>query len=406
MLRRGSQGLPVAGSKVHSPPSGKTRSANEPEAHPMRQFIITLRERFVALGGGLRLSTRGATGRMTPAQARRIVVPKGEPMTLDWVTDLSPAAARILARHDGQLRLPALRELSVETARCLARHRGHLSLDGCSTLEPAVAEALARHGLESMRASAAECLAAGESDERFSERDEADLNSAERMADIAARLDHVKGIEELTLSLAGLRKLAPRVARALGSHKGTLVLDGLRELDGEAAAGLKYHFGSLDLNGLRTLSPAAARALAHAGGKWPACLPRMMAIRLRLNGLMSLSAEAARELAAYQGTLWLGRLRELTPSVAAALGEFRPLDPLDRLVLSGLRSLSPEAARNLASFEATLCLDGLTSISPELAEALVEVKGRIHLYGVRSISSEAAAILFSRLDVHLCPGWR
>jgi hypothetical protein len=66
---------------------------------------------------------------------------------------------------------------------------------------------------------------------------------------------------------------------------------------------------------------------------------------------------------------------------------------------------SPEAARNLASFEATLCLDGLTSISPELAEALVEVKGRIHLFGVRSISSEAAAILFSRLDVHLCPGW-
>jgi hypothetical protein len=121
---------------------------------------------------------------------------------------------------------------------------------------------------------------------------------------------------------------------------------------------------------------------------------------------MSLSAEAARELAAYQGTLWLGGLRELTPSVAAALDEFRPLDPLDRLVLSGLRSLSPEAVRNLASFEATLCLDGLTSISPELAEALVEVKSRIHLYGVRSISSEAAAILFSRLDVHLSPGWR
>jgi hypothetical protein len=131
----------------------------------------------------------------------------------------------------------------------------------------------------------------------------------------------------------------------------------------------------------------------------------MMVIRLRLNGLRSLPVETARELAAYQGTLWLGGLRELTPSVAAALGEFRPLDRLDRLCLYGLRSLSPEAARNLAPFEATLRLDGLTSISTELAEALVEVKGRIHLPGVRSISSDAAAILLSRLDVHLFPGW-
>jgi hypothetical protein len=131
----------------------------------------------------------------------------------------------------------------------------------------------------------------------------------------------------------------------------------------------------------------------------------MMVIRLRLNGLRSLPVETARELAAYQGTLWLGGLRELTPSVAAALGEFRPLDRLDRLCLYGLRSLSPEAVRNLAPFEATLRLDGLTSISTELAEALVEVKGRIHLPGVRSISSDAAAILLSRLDVHLFPGW-
>ena len=383
-----------------------TSVAREPEARPMRQIIIRLRESFGALGGGLHLSTRGAAGRMTPSQARRIVGPKGDPITLDWVTNLPPAAARILARHDGQLRLPALRELSVETARCLARHRGHLYLDGCRTLAPAVAEALAVHGLESMRASAAECLAARASDEGFPERDEADLNSDELMADIAARVDHFKGIEEHTLSLAGLRKLTPRVARALGSHKGTLVLDGLRELGDEAAQGLKHHFGSLDLNGLRTLSPFAARALAHGGGKWPACLGQMIAIRLRLNGLRRLSVEAARELAAYQGTLWLGGLRELKTSVAAALGEFRPLDRLDRLCLNGLRSLSPEAARNLAPFEATLCLDGLTSISPELAEALAEVKGRIHLYGVRSISSEAAAILFSRLDVYLFPGWR
>lgn len=371
----------------------------------MCQIIIRLRERFGALGGGFGLSGPGVTGRMTPSQARRIVVPKGDPITLDWVTELPPAAARMLTRHDGQLRLPALRELSLETARCLARHRGHLYLDGCRTLEPAVAEALAIHGLESMRASAAECLAARASDEGFPEWDNADLNSADCMADIVARIDQFKGIQALTLSLAGLRKLTPGVARALGTHKGTLVLDGLRELDDEGAAGLKHHFGSLDLNGLRTLSPFAARALAHAGGKWPACLAQMIVIRLRLNGLRRLSEEAARELAAYEGTLWLGGLRELTPAVAAALGEFRPLDRLDRLCLHGLRSLSPEAARNLAPFEATLCLDGLTSISPELAEALVEVKGRIHLPGVRSLSSDAAAILFSRLDVYLFPGW-
>ena len=78
-----------------------TSVAHEPEVHPMRQLIIKLRERFGALGSGLLLSKRGAAGRMTPSQARRIVVPKGDPITLDWVTDLPPAAARWWSQPQG-----------------------------------------------------------------------------------------------------------------------------------------------------------------------------------------------------------------------------------------------------------------------------------------------------------------
>lgn len=367
----------------------------------MTDFLFWLRNEVTNMRIAFSIWRASFTGGLTPRQAQRILMAKRGPLELEGIDRLLPEAAAILARHDDDLLFPSLPELSVEAAQCLARHRHRLYLDGCRSLNPAAAEALAIHGLETIRKSAEKSLAERASwDEIPSRYDPSDVDEALDLFTEALR--EAIFIEVQSLSLAGLRKLAPPVAQALGRHKGTLILDGVRELDDAAAEELKHHFGSLDLNGLRSLSPRAARALAYGGGPWPDCL--MLHIRLRLNGLKTISPEAAEELAGYQGTLWLNGLRELTPAVAEALARFSPCNELERLNLYGVRRLSPAAARKLAPFEATLCLGGLTTMSADLAEALVEVKGRLYLPRLRSLSPEAAEILLSRLDVVLSPG--
>jgi hypothetical protein len=338
----------------------------------------------------------GVTGSLTPAQARRIVTGLRGPLVLEGVTELSPEAAGVLALHDSDLSLPSLREVSPEVARRLAGHKQTLSLDGCRSLSPEAAAALAIHGLEGIRKSTQESLAAQAA---WSAVPRA-YDPADRDADPTEQaLWESRFIRPQTLSLAGLRDLTLPVAEALGQHKGDLILDGVRTISDSAAEALGNHFGTLELNSLRSLSPRAARALATGGGVWPACLK--MGIRLRLNGLRTLSPEAATELAAYQGTLWLSGLRNLSPELAAALAQFRPRCRLEWLNLYGVKRLSPEAARNLASFNATLCLGGLTSVSTDLAAALVDIRGRLHLPRVRRVSSDVAEILMSRLDVYL-----
>ena len=69
-------------------------AAHEPEAHPMRQFIIRLRERFGAFGGGLHLPRRGAAGpsrktgwSSTIRRRMREALPMPLTMTADSRTD-------------------------------------------------------------------------------------------------------------------------------------------------------------------------------------------------------------------------------------------------------------------------------------------------------------------------------
>lgn len=367
----------------------------------MRDVFDGLWTRLGDVGVDFAIWRAGLAGSLTPALARQIVTAKRGPLVLEGVSELSPEAAALLALHDDDLLLPSLTEISEKTAKCLARHRRRLYLDGCRSLSEAGAEALAVHGLETLRKSWEESLEAWRALEEIPSRGDEGWRPEHDVELSDAILLGPGYLEVQTLSLSGLRTLPASVAQALGQHKGTLILDRVRELDDAAAEGLKHHFGSLDLNGLRSLSPAAARALAHGGGTWPSHMP--MHISLRLNGLRSLSSEAAEELAGYRGNLWLGGLRELTPDVAAALSRFDPLDRFDRLNLYGIRRLSPEAARNLAPFGATLCLGSLTTVSVELAEALVEVKGRLYLPRLRSLSPEAAEILLSKLDVELLP---
>jgi len=63
-------------------------------------------------------------------------------------------------------------------------------------------------------------------------------------------------------------------------------------------------------------------------------------------------------------------------------------DRSGRLLLNGLITLSPEAAKELTRFDGWLSLNGLTSLSKETAEALGHHKGPLHLNGLTKVSAE------------------
>lgn len=169
-------------------------------------------------------------GLRTLKRANRIVWSTRGPLVLEGVERISLGAAAVLARHDDDLHLPALRELNPELARILAQHRHRLYLDGCRSLDALAATAIAKHGLETIRRSWEDSLRAlmameegpSPGDPGWEPENELDLADA-----FLCGPGH---LEQLTLSLSGLKKLSPTAARGLGKHRGTLILDGLIEL--------------------------------------------------------------------------------------------------------------------------------------------------------------------------------
>ncbi len=80
------------------------------------------------------------------------------------------------------------------------------------------------------------------------------------------------------------------------------------------------------------------------------------------------------------------QLQQLTVEQAQRLAR----DKSGRLLLNGLKSLSPEAATELARHEGWLSLDGLTTISDEAAAALGQQKRALHLNSLTEISGATA----------------
>ncbi len=114
--------------------------------------------------------------------------------------------------------------------------------------------------------------------------------------------------------------------------------------------------------------------------------------RLLLNGLTTLSPDAAKELAKHEGWLSLNGLTSLSNEAAEALGQHK-----GHLHLDGLTKLSDEPAKSLARHNGELSLKGLTSLSNEAASALAKhTGGRLYLNGVTTLSTEAAKALAQR----------
>ncbi len=114
--------------------------------------------------------------------------------------------------------------------------------------------------------------------------------------------------------------------------------------------------------------------------------------RLLLDGLKSLSPEVAEELAQHEGWLSLNGLTGISDEVAAALGQHKRA-----LHLDGLTKISAATAEALASHRSELSLNGLTAISDEAAKALARhTGGRLFLKGLTTLSPAAARALSQR----------
>jgi hypothetical protein len=96
----------------------------------------------------------------------------------------------------------------------------------------------------------------------------------------------------------------------------------------------------------------------------------------------------------------LSAVRHLPPEVAKEVGAVRGRGSI---CLSGLTTLEPAAARELAKCEGTLILDGLTALTPELARELGACKGGVMLRGlpelpldvVEACADRSAALILS-----------
>jgi hypothetical protein len=291
---------------------------------------------------------------LTVEQARELMAKKlqstggldGGFGSLDALTTLDPEVAEVLVEFPGAISVNGLTELSPATAAVLARHKpvgqfGHadLRLNGLKTIAPEAAEALAAHQGMVLLYSLEKLDSLPLAKKLAAQWGELRLGITELSPEIAAELARNAGVAEDKTRPGVVHRRADRAASVLR-------LDNLRSLSPETAEALSKHSGVLVLNGLESLDPAVATSLAKRTGT------------LVLNGLPSLSTEAAAAIAEFPGELVLKAITELPPGAAAALAKHK-----GRLHLTGLTAISPETSAALKS-HANVLLPRSLAVSP------------------------------------------
>lgn len=253
---------------------------------------------------------------LTVELAERLTGTK-EAVTFGKVTSLEPEVAAVLARHPGNLSLPAINQLTPEVAKALVSDSKNiwLGLDGLKEITPEVASELAaskcamRLGMETMTPEVAEILAT-------------------RPGSLAL----------------GLKSISPDVAEKLAMYKAWIQLGSLTTIDAESAAQLAKHKDWLSLNGLESLTPEVAKALGSFDGG-----------TLDLNGLKTLDLEIAKELA----------------NAKCSLG----------LYLNGLTEISPEVINVLANGNSGLSFQGLEFDDASVEQAFLAAEKKLEAAG-------------------------
>ena len=362
------------------------------------------------------------------AAAKLLALHWKEGLNLDGLRKISPQVAAILAQSQGvSLRLKSLTTMDDSVAAALAAYKGELYLDGLTELSDAAASAFSDFRgtcfsvwqMSKLSQEAASSLAAIPGELKMSGWPMSTLSP--ETASALARANRNVWLKNLTA-------LDDQAASALSALHGNLEMDKLESLSECACAALSKHKGTLSLNGVKSLSDAGAAALAPHEG--PIFLLSLVDIsesgRNALKNALGVGKDVvlSGEALAVMGDVWtlyskrfteiedevleeissqifsdppgldLSGLRTISPDLASTLAAIDgSVHQENRVLLRGLKALSPEAAANLAGCQATLDLSGLEKLPDDVAEALSNHRGCLYLDGLTELTESAAGFL-------------
>lgn len=155
-------------------------------------------------------------------------------------------------------------------------------------------------------------------------------------------------------------------------------------LSPDRAKDLSRQHTTLTLAALETLSPEVAAGLSE-----PRSDDRHRGAEIILSAVRHIDSDAARELARYVGSVSLPAIESISADAAAALVNHSGVV----LRLDGLQHVSPEVASVLVKAQRTWLYLGINSLTPEIAEILADCNSHLSFTGIDSLPVESARAL-------------
>jgi hypothetical protein len=336
---------------------------------------------------------------VSPAVAEALATPDEDTfLTLPALANLDEETARMLAQRYGCLRLWGLKSVTPEVAAALVSHDGdRLELNGIKEISPAAARALAKGrrswgisvGLIDLPPEIAAILAEFRYDLDFPYLETLSLESAKAIAEHGEVVQRGSETVGPTLDL-GKARLTPAIAEALLTHDGPLSLNRLQKLEPGVGDILAKHKFPVLLMLEEIDSVPLARKIFSDGHR------SSSVARLR-----TMSPEIATEYARLDPGEILA-LETLTPEAATALGAGSR-----SIALRGVTHLTPELARALTDRQPPVYLFGIKTLDgPDavaVAEALASTPAPVYMEFLERVSAPALAALRKKVTITLPP---
>lgn len=336
---------------------------------------------------------------VSPAVAEALVIPGRDTfLTLPALATLDEEAATILAQRPGVLRLWGLKSVTPEVAAAFVAHDGaRLELNGIKELSPAAARALAKGrrssgisvGLIDLPLKIAAILAEFPHHLDFPYLETLSLESAKAIAEHGEVVQIGSETVGPTLDL-GKARLTPAIAEALLAHDGPLSLNRLKRLEpgvGDILA--KHRFPVLLM--LEEIDSVALARKIFSDGHSSSSVAR----------LRTMSPEIAKEYARLNPGAILA-LETLTPEAATALGTGS-----QSIALRGVTRLTPELAKALTDRRPPVYLFGIKTLDgPDavaVAEALASTPAPVYMELLERVSAPALAVLRKKATITIPP---
>jgi len=346
-----------------------------------------------------RVLTLANVTEVSSAVAKALATPDEDTfLTLPALANLDEEAALMLAQRYGCLRLWGLKSVTPEVAAALVSHDGdRLELNGIKEISPAAARALAKGrrswgisvGLIDLPREIAAILAEFPYHLDFPYLETLSLESAKAIAEHGEVVQRGSETVGPTLDL-GKARLTPAIAEALLAHDGPLSLNRLKRLEpgvGDILA--KHRFPVLLM--LEEIDSVALARKIFSDGHSSSSVAR----------LRTMSPEIATEYARLDPGAILA-LETLTPEAATALGTGSR-----SIALRGVTHLTPELARALTDRRPPVYLFGIKALDgPDavaVAEALASTPAPVYMEFLEHVSAPALAALRKKATITLPP---